>query len=81
MPDLRAQFRTRSRRQFSCQAALADVMSITAQRMQMKHGEVLEAMICNLVSIVQARAVPEEWADVGATVAEEIQRRLTVVQN
>jgi hypothetical protein len=81
MTDLRGQFRTRSRRQFSCQAAIADVMSITAQRMQMQTGEVLEALICNLVSVVQARAMPEEWADVGATVTEEIRRRLTVVQN
>lgn len=79
--NLRDQFRTRSKRQFATQAALADALSLTAVRMKMQTGEVLEGLICNVVSIVQARAMPEEWMQVGESVCEEIKRRLIVVQN
>lgn len=78
MTNLNALFNARTQRSFENQMAVADRLSQLALRRQMSIGETLDALITSLVSIVQARAQATEWAEVGETLADEIQRRLTV---
>ena len=82
MPDLRDTLRAPpTRRQFAVDAAFANAMSALAQHERLSAGQVIQALTTQLVSVVQARAMPEEWASAGQEIAEEIRRRLTVVQN
>ena len=78
MNNLNALFGARSRRQFKCQMAIADATSLVAVRNDMKLHEIMEGLICSLVSIVQARAQPTEWGNIGRTIAHEIENRLLV---
>jgi hypothetical protein len=78
MSDLNAIFNARNPRQFQNQLAVADRISSLSVSRQMSVGETLDALICSLVSIVQARAQPAEWGAVGETLCDEIKRRLTV---
>ena len=79
---LRDALRTRSARQFQTQVALANALSRAVQQTAREHrlrmSEVIDGLICSLCSVVQSQAPEEEWADVGATIAEEVQRRMCV---
>jgi hypothetical protein len=78
MTDLNALFRATSRRQFENQMAVADRLSRLAVVREMDVAETMDALICSLCSIVQARALPAEWGDVGETICDEVKRRLLV---
>lgn len=82
MPDLRDALRgAPSRRQFNTDVAFANALSGLAEHARMSAAEVIQALTTQIVSVVQARAMPDEWASAGQAIAEEIRRRLTVVQN
>ncbi|MDE2100359.1 MAG: hypothetical protein KGL39_24115 [Patescibacteria group bacterium] len=76
---------TRSGRQFAMQVEMSDRMSRlvaeVARRHRMRNPEVLDAVLCALVSAVQAMAPEQEWGDIGQILAEVLIRRLTVVRN
>lgn len=78
MNNLNALFNARTPRTFENQMAVADRLSALVVRREMSVGETLDALMCSLVSIVQARATPSEWDDIGETLAQEIRARLTV---
>ena len=79
---LRDLLRSRSTRQFAMQVALTDELTKAVKRSARSHkmriAEVIDAMICALCSCVQSQAPEGEWGDVGAVIAEEIRRRMTV---
>jgi hypothetical protein len=81
MPNLRDALQHKSRRQFATDAALSDMFSRYAQHAGLNGAQAIQALTTQLVSIVQASAPPTEWADAANTIADEIKRRLTVVQN
>lgn len=78
MTNLNALFNARTQRAFENQIAVADRLSQLVVRREMSVGETLDALMCSLVSIVQARASSSEWDDIGETLAQEIRARLTV---
>ena len=73
---------SRDARRFETQVALTDSLSLAAQRTarkyRMRQPEVLDGLVTALVSCVQAMAPETEWGEVGAVLADVIQRRLTV---
>lgn len=79
---LRDMLRTRSVRQFTTQVAMSDELTKAVKRCARSHKmrihEVIDAMMCALCSCVQSQAPEAEWGDVGAVIAEEIRRRMTV---
>lgn len=78
MTKLNALFNARTKRSFENQMAVADRLSQLSVRREMSVGEILDALLTTMVSIVQARASVEEWGDVGETLADEIRKRLLV---
>lgn len=78
MTDLNALFNARTQRSFENQMAVADRLSHLMAVRKMSAGETMDALICSLVSIVQARAAVAEWGEVGVALAAEVQRRLLV---
>lgn len=79
---LRQVLRERSGQSFVNQIAMTDAMSNTVLRVtknrRMRIPEVMDALLTTLVSFVQSQAPHEEWDDVGAILAEELRRRMTV---
>lgn len=79
---LRQVLRERSGQSFVNQIAMSDAMSNTVLRVtknrRMRIPEVMDALLTTLVSFVQSQAPHEEWDDVGAILAEELRRRMTV---
>lgn len=78
MSDLNELFNATSKRQFLNQMAVADRLSAISVQRKMSVSETLDALLCSVCSIVQARATPSEWSEIGETIGEEIKRRLTV---
>lgn len=79
---LRHALRERSGHSFMNQVAMTDAMSHAVLRVtrdrRMRVPEVMDALLTTLVSFVQSQAPHEEWDDVGAILAEEMRRRMTV---
>ena len=65
-------------RRFENQMAVADVMSQLAINRRMNPAEIFDALLCSVCSIVQGATTPDEWADAGEFLADELRRRLTV---
>lgn len=78
MPDPILISAASSERQFRNQSATAAALAYLSAKRGMTVPETLDALLCSLASVVQARAQPGEWAEVGRSLAEDIQRRLTV---
>lgn len=72
----------RSERKFTSQAMLADHMSmavkLTARKYKMTVPDVIEGVLVQLVSIVQASVPETEWSDVSQALCEQVSQRLTV---
>lgn len=79
---LREFLESRDGNRFRTQVALTHAMTqavaqVSRQRKMQAH-EVLDALLTQLVSAVQAAAPPSEWAEAGAVLADVLQSRLTI---
>lgn len=79
---LREALRKRDERMFRNQVELAEgfqrEVSVVTRRRRMRSPEVMDAVLMQLVCVVQAAVPTEEWGEVGKILADELRSRLTV---
>jgi hypothetical protein len=72
----------RDERSFRNGVAMTNAVAAAVQRVAQERGlrmpEVLDALICTLVSFIQSQAPNSEWATAGEVIADEVRSRLLV---
>lgn len=70
-----------NRRMFNADVAFANTLSGISEHMNLSAADVIQALTTQIVSVVQSRAMPSEWADASNAITDEIKRRLLVRQD